>query len=171
MGNGIGIAVDRTGNRQSRILEGIASPGIVDILSLVRVSDAGGCREPGRQSNRGLSEHGAAASGYAWVEPALEWSRRLIAPEGLVIRFTEEKHAAHPGQSGLLVRDRDFLGHLMLKVELVRPYQVELGAVGIRDELVVQRPKRRQADQCRSGRQHRRQTGACTVVQRVTPGE
>ena len=95
----------------------------------MRVANAGGRREPGRQANRCLSEHGAAGSGYAWVEPALERSRRLIAPERLVIRFAEEEHAADPGQSWLLVRDRDFLRQLMLPLELVRPYQVELGAV------------------------------------------
>ena len=59
----------------------------------------------------------------------------------------------------------------MLTLELARPYQVELGAVGIRVELVVQRPKRRQADQCRGGRQAHRQAGARAVVQRVTPGQ
>jgi hypothetical protein len=32
----------------------------------------------------------------------------------LVIRFAEEKHAADPGQSWLLVRDRDLLRQLML---------------------------------------------------------
>ena len=59
----------------------------------------------------------------------------------------------------------------MLTLELVRPYQVEFGAVGIREELVVQRPKRRQADQGGGGRQGHRQTGARAVVQRVIPGE
>ena len=171
MGNGIGIAVERTRNRHTRILEDIAPPGIVDVLPLARVANTGGCREPGRQSNRGLSEHGAAVSGDAWVEPALEWRRRLIAPESLVIRFAEEKHATDPGQSGLLVRDRELLGQLMLNLELARPYQIELGAVGFREELVVQRPIRGQADQGGGGRQGHRQTGARAVVQRVAPVE
>ena len=43
-----------------------------------------------------------------------------------------------PRQSRLLVRDRDLLGELMLALALVRPYQVEFGAVGIREEFVVQ---------------------------------
>ena len=56
-----------------------------------------------------------------------------------MIRFAEEKQATDPCQPGLLMRNRDFLGQLMLPLELVRPYQVELGAVGVRDEFVVQR--------------------------------
>ena len=56
-----------------------------------------------------------------------------------MIRFAEEKDATDPCQSGPLVRDRDLLGQLMLTLELVRPYQVEFGAVGIREEFVVQR--------------------------------
>ena len=59
----------------------------------------------------------------------------------------------------------------MLPLELVRPNQVEFGAVGIREEFVVQRPIRGQADQRGGGRQGHRQTGARAVVQRVTPGE
>ena len=47
--------------------------------------------------------------------------RRLIEAKRLVIRFAEEKHAAHPGQTVLLVRDRDLLRPLMLPLVLVHP--------------------------------------------------
>ena len=50
--NGIGIAVDRTGNRLIRNIEAVASSGVVDVLPLVRVANAGGRREPGRQCRR-----------------------------------------------------------------------------------------------------------------------
>ena len=169
--DGIRIAIDRTGNRQIRILQDIASPGVVDVLPLARVPNASGCREPRRQSNRRLSEHGATHSVDPRVEPALEWSRRLIAPDGLVIRFAEEKHATDPGQSGLLVRDRDLLRELTLELELMRPYQVEFAAVGVRDEFVVEVSIRGQADQGGGGRQSHGQTGARAVVQRVIPTE
>jgi len=96
----------------------------------VRVANASGRRELGRQSNRCMPEDRAASRRDMRVEPTLELCGRLIGPDSLVIRFAEEEHATHPGQSGLLVRDRDLLGELMLKLELVRPYQV--GAVGIR---------------------------------------
>ena len=137
--NGIGIAVDRSGNRQIRSIEAVASSGVVDVLPLVRVANAGGCREPGRQSDRRLSEHRAAGRVDARVEPNLGSCCRLIDPEGLVIGFVEEKHATDPRQPGLLVRDRDFLRQLMLPLVLVRRQQVELGDVGIHEEFVVQR--------------------------------
>ena len=118
-----------------------------------------------------LSEHRAAGRVNARVEPRLESGRRLIGPDGLVMRFVEEEHAADPRQSGLLVRDRDLLRELMLPLVYVRPYQVEFGAVGIHDEFAVQRAKRCQADQGGGGRQRHRQTGARAVVQRVIPRE
>ena len=138
MRNGIGIAVDRTGNRQIRSLESIAASGVVDVLPLVRVANAGGRREPGRQSDRRLSEDRAAGGVDARVEPNLESSRRLIDPDGLVIGFVEEKHATDPGQPGLLVRDRDLLRQLMLSLGWCVLMQVELGDVGIGEEFVVQ---------------------------------
>ena len=113
----------------------------------MRVANAGGGREPGRQSDGRLSEHRAAGRVDARVEPNLESCDRLIDPERLMIEFVEEKHTADPRQPGLLVRDRDLLRQLMLPLVLVRRQQVELGDVGIHEEFVVQVSIRGQADQ------------------------
>ena len=59
----------------------------------------------------------------------------------------------------------------MLTLELVRPYQVEFGAVGVREEFVVQVSIRGEADQRGGGRQGHRQTGSRPVMQGVVPGE
>ena len=57
-----------------------------------------------------------------------------------MIGFVELKHTAHPGEPGLLVRDRDLLRQLVLPVVLVGGQHVELGGVRLHDEFVVQRP-------------------------------
>ena len=156
----IRVAVDRAGNRQIRRVEAVASAGVVDVLPLVRVTHAGGRREPRRQSDGRLAEHRAAGRVDARIELHLEARRRLIDPERLVIGFVEQKQSADPVQPGLLVRDRDLLRQLMLPLVLVRRQQVELGDVGVDEEFVVQFPIRGQADQRRRRRERRRQTRA-----------
>ena len=87
-----------------------------------------------------------------------------------MISFVKQKEAANPRQPGLLVRDRDLLGQLMLPLVLVCGRHVELGGVAIHEEFVVQRPVHGQADQ-RGGRgQRRRQARACPGLPRAIGG-
>ena len=169
--DGIGVSVDRTGEGGIRWSEAIASPGVVDVLSLVRVANSGGRGEPGRQSDGRLSEDRAAGCVDARVEPNLDSCCRLIDPERLMIEFVEEKHATDPCQPGLLVRDRDLFRQLMLQLVLVRRDEVELGDVGVDEEFVVQVSIRGQADQGGGWRERRRQAGARAVLRRAIPGE
>ena len=118
--DGIGIAVDRPGNRRIRSLETVASPGVVDVLRLVGVANSGGGRQPRRQYYGRLPEDRAAGRVDARVESNLESCCGLIDPIRLMIEFVEEKHATDPVQPGLLVRDCDFFRPLVLPLVLVR---------------------------------------------------
>ena len=54
-----------------------------------------------------------------------------------MIGFVEQKDTTDPRQPGLLVRDRDLLGQLMLLLVLMCRQQVEFGDVGIHEEFEV----------------------------------
>ncbi len=120
-----------------RSIEGVASAGVVDVLPLVRVANAGCCREPGRQFDARLPEDRAARCVNARVEPNLESCCRLIDPERLVIEFVEEKNTTNPCHPGLLVRDRDLFRQLMLQLALVCRDEVEFGDIRVDEEFVV----------------------------------
>ena len=124
-GDGIGVAVDRPGNRQIRRIEAVAAPGVVDVLPLVRVANTGRGREPGRQSDGRLPEDRAAGRADARVEPNLSAGGRLIDPERLVIGFVEKKDAPDQAQPGPLVRDCDLFRQLVLPLVLARRQHVE----------------------------------------------
>ena len=169
VGDGIGVAVDRTGNRQIRRIEAVAAPRVVDVLPLVRVAHTGRGREPGRQSDGRLSEDRAAGRVDARVEPNLGAGDRLIEPDSLVIGFVEKKDAPDQVQPGPLVRDRDLLRQLMLPLVLARRQHVEFCDIAIVEEFVVQVSIRGQADEAGGWGEGRRQTRAGAVMPRAIP--